>query len=246
MKTNDAAVLVIGASSEIARELIRKILQTRPDCKLIAISRRVDPEFMQASGDRILWLQSDYSEESMQEIKVKLSVYSGSFVQVFICNGVLHNNNVWPEKRLADVNASSFIELMKTNALLPVLWLKHLKGLFSLNQECVITVFSARVGSISDNKRGGWYGYRASKAALNMLLKTAAIEYTRFAKNIRFLSFHPGTTDTPLSKPFQRSVEESKLFAPKYVAERLLNLLSEIKFENVIEYRAWDGNAIDW
>ena len=113
-------------------------------------------------------------------------------------------------------------------------------------QSCVVTTFSARIGSIEDNRLGGWYSYRASKAALNMLLKTAAIEYQRVAKGVRFLVFHPGTTDTPLSKPFQKFVSKDKLFTPEFVADQLLTIVEQQASESNIQFLDWDGKAIPW
>ena len=105
-----------------------------------------------------------------------------------------------------------------------------------------------RIGSIADNGKGGWYAYRASKAALNMLLKTSAIEYQRSLPGLRFIAFHPGTTDTPLSEPFQRSVPEGKLFTPKYVAQCLLQRLDEASAaaDGQARFVAYDGSTIAW
>ncbi|CAN0507506.1 unnamed protein product, partial [Discosporangium mesarthrocarpum] len=121
-----------------------------------------------------------------------------------------------------------------------------LKPLLRGKRDRVITVMSARVGSIDDNERGGWYAYRASKAALNMLFKTAAIEYRRTAKQTRFLAFHPGTTDTPLSQPFQKSVPPDKLFSPEFVAERLLGLTDALPGSDLVQFLDWDGEAVAW
>jgi NAD(P)-dependent dehydrogenase (short-subunit alcohol dehydrogenase family) len=109
-----------------------------------------------------------------------------------------------------------------------------------------VTVFSARVGSISDNHLGGWYSYRTSKAALNMLLKTVSIEFSRRAKNIKIISFHPGTTDTLLSKPFQKNVPEGKLFTCEFVANQLISIVSDTAIDGELSYVDWQGRNIDW
>lgn len=121
-----------------------------------------------------------------------------------MCNGILHSQSIKPEKRLEDFNTDAFNHVIMANALTPMLWIQKLTPILIGNTQCKIIVFSARVGSISDNNLGGWYSYRASKAALNMMLKTAAIELARRAENIKIIAFHPGTTDTSLSKPFQK------------------------------------------
>ena len=105
---------------------------------------------------------------------------------------------------------------------------------------------SARVGSISDNRLGGWYSYRASKCALNMLLKTSAIELNRKHKNVKLISFHPGTTDTKLSRPFQSSVSRDKLFTPDFVATKLMDLMRKTDVDGELAYLDWAGAPIDW
>jgi NAD(P)-dependent dehydrogenase (short-subunit alcohol dehydrogenase family) len=127
-----------------------------------------------------------------------------------------------------------------------MLWVKYLKPVLAGKRDCVVTAFGARIGSIEDNQRGGWYSYRASKAALNMLLKTASLEYVRIAKGVRFLIFHPGTTDTPLSKPFQRFVSEDQLFTPEFVAERVVGLVGNEVADKSIQFLDWDGEPIPW
>ena len=93
---------------------------------------------------------------------------------------------------------------------------------------------------------GGWYSYRSSKAALNMMLKTAAIELARRAKNIKIIAFHPGTTDTPLSRPFQENVSAGKFFTCGFVAKRLLSIIEHIAIDGTVSYLDWQGNSIDW
>jgi NAD(P)-dependent dehydrogenase (short-subunit alcohol dehydrogenase family) len=127
-----------------------------------------------------------------------------------------------------------------------MLWIKFLTPYLSSKAPCKLVVFSARVGSISDNNLGGWYSYRASKAALNMMLKTAAIELARRAKNIKIIAFHPGTTDTPLSRPFQKNVPDEKLFTCNFVATQLLNIIENIEIDGKASYLDWQGKAIQW
>ena len=118
--------------------------------------------------------------------------------------------------------------------------------LVASKQPAVFASISARVGSIGDCAMGGWYSYRASKAALNMLLKTAAIEFSRRAKNIKLIAFHPGTTDSPLSAPFQHSVADDALFTPEFVAERLLSLCDAHAPDGQLSYLDWAGKPIAW
>jgi NAD(P)-dependent dehydrogenase (short-subunit alcohol dehydrogenase family) len=235
-------ILVIGASSGIAAALIQQLTDQHE--RLVVVSRKPEklPDIHQNTD--IETHQCDYSDGDIKRVAAELQ--QRNFSKVYICNGILHRNELMPEKRLEDLRPDQFAEVMYANALTPLLWLKHLKPVLKGQQPCVVTLFSARVGSISDNKLGGWYAYRASKAALNMMVKNAAIEYARIAKQTRFLLFHPGTTDTPLSEPFQKSVPEGKLFTPEFVADRLLSISNELGHEPGIDYLDWDGQNIAW
>jgi NAD(P)-dependent dehydrogenase (short-subunit alcohol dehydrogenase family) len=236
--------LVIGAGSAIAAAIIDQYLSAGDS--IVAVSRSVQPDAMARADGRLEWLQSDYSEESIQGICNRLRESAMVFDRVFICNGILHHAHLVPEKRLEDVAAELLTEVMHINAFQPTIWVKHLKPVLRSQQHCILTAFSARIGSIGDNGRGGWYAYRASKAALNMLMKSAAIEYQRERRNVQFLLFHPGTTDTPLSKPFQRSVSPGKLFTAAYVASQLLSIIDGLDPEPSIQYLDWKNTAIEW
>jgi len=238
--------LVIGASGGIATSVIRRLLDNCVVDRVVCISRESGSAFLASHKNRVEWIQSDYSEHSMATVSNRMQQKALRFDRVFICNGILHDAEIFPEKQLQDVNESALLRLFTVNAIQPVLWLKHLTRLLPKDKQCIVTVLSARVGSIADNQLGGWYGYRASKAALNMLLKTAAIESRRFAKNIKFLSFHPGTTDTPLSAPFQKGVPAAKLFSPEFVAEKLLNLIENLPDEPALNFLDWDGKPVAW
>ena len=113
-------------------------------------------------------------------------------------------------------------------------------------ERCVVAALSARVGSIGDNRLGGWYAYRSSKSALNMMLRSLAIEYARRVKNVKLISFHPGTTDTALSKPFQASVPEGKLFTPQFVARQLCAIMESAEINGELSYLDWDNKVIPW
>ncbi|MCG8414786.1 MAG: SDR family NAD(P)-dependent oxidoreductase [Pseudomonadales bacterium] len=242
MSTTPAA-LVIGAGSSLAQATINELLTHGK--AVIAVSRS-DVSKTIEDKSRLAGLVSDYSEESIEEIIAGLVAEESSVDQVFIFNGVLHNGSITPEKRLEQVSETQLLNSFRANTVVPALWLKHLKKLLRKQGQVLLTVLSARVGSISDNRKGGWYGYRASKAALNMLLKSVAIEYQREAKNVSFLVYHPGTTDTPLSKPFQRNVSPENLFTPDFAARKLLEVINDLDRTELIQFRDWDGNSISW
>jgi NAD(P)-dependent dehydrogenase (short-subunit alcohol dehydrogenase family) len=140
-------------------------------------------------------------------------------LKLIICNGILHTDEISPEKRLEDISASSMREILNVNTVIPLLWLAKLAPLLKSKNTCRVAILSARVGSIEDNRSGGWYSYRASKAALNMLIKTAAIELRRRAPNVKLIAFHPGTTDTRLSKPFPEISARGKVIHTRVCCE---------------------------
>jgi NAD(P)-dependent dehydrogenase (short-subunit alcohol dehydrogenase family) len=249
--------LVIGAGSAIAQALIKELVAQHAVRSIVAVSRSlpvsdtvapsavIDEVTRRKSAHlgTVTHLSCDYSSASIKQIAQRLT---GGFSHVFICTGVLHNNDIKPEKRIEDIDAQQMAELLHINTVLPVLWLQALLPVLKNAPRCVFTVFSARVGSISDNHSGGWYSYRASKASLNMLVKTAAIEYARRAPGVKLLAFHPGTVDTALSRPFQKNVPADKLFKPQFVAKCLLSISAELPVDGTASYLDWAGEKIDW
>ena len=162
------------------------------------------------------------------------------------CVGLLHNQQQQPEKALRQLNSSNLLIYFQINSVGPVLLAKHLLGLFKHTEPSIFATISAKVGSIGDNRTGGWYGYRASKAALNMFLKTAAIEYSRRSPKTTLVMLHPGTTDTRLSKPFQRGVAPEKLFSSERTVTQLLGVLENVTINDSGEFFSWDGSRLPW
>ena len=231
--------LIVGANSAIAQALIHRLLLQGP---VIAISRRPLGVIAEGLESR----QCDYSEGAISALVTELATRELFISNVFIFNGILHQATIKPEKRLEDLSADALNTLFHINTITPMLWLKHLMRLVKGDKKCVVAVMSARIGSISDNRLGGWYSYRASKAALNMLLQTSAVEYARRAKNVVILAFHPGTTDTPLSKPFQQNVDKEKLFSTDFVAQRLLAVTQTVTPSAEAYFIDWNGESILW
>lgn len=238
--------LIIGANSGIATALTLALLKDT-DRQLILITRNIEHLQGIDSNQAIPIHVNNYDELSIKRAVSKLQAMKAlPITQVFICSGILHSRNIKPEKRLEDFDANAFSQIINANTLSPILWLKHLTTLLTSEHTCKVTVFSARVGSTSDNKLGGWYSYRSSKAALNMLLKTVAIEFARRAKNIKVIAFHPGTTDTPLSKPFQKNVPVGKLFTREFVAKQLLDIVEKTPVDGELSYLDWQGKHINF
>ena len=238
--------LIVGANSEIAKAIALLTINTAHQ-QLIVVSRDTAFYEHQQFHDSQVIKVKDYHEQSINRVVASISELDALNINnVFICHGLLHNQHIKPEKRLSEFSADSFLELITANTVTPMLWLKSLLPCLSRKQTCKIIVFSARVGSISDNKLGGWYSYRASKAAMNMLLKSAAVELARSAKNIKLISFHPGTTDSPLSKPFQKNVPINKLFNSEFVAQQLIDIVHNIPIDGEASFVDWQGKSIPW
>lgn len=241
-----STAIIIGASGGLGSALCKRWQQDHKVDHVIAVSRHAIADDEKSRESNTHFIQCDYTESSIVDTCEKIKTLTDSISRVCICNGILHNEHVWPEKRIEDVSISALQEVFSINSIIPILWLKALVTLVKGPTDCVISVFSARIGSIDDNRSGGWYSYRASKAALNMLLKTAAIEYARRAKNVKLIAFHPGTTDTALSKPFQRSVKQINLFTPDFVAEHLVNIMNNQRVDGELSFIDWENKAIAW
>ena len=165
---------------------------------------------------------------------------------VIVATGLLQDASQSPEKRLADLNPVRLARSFQVNAIGPALVLKHFAPRLPREGKAVLAVLTARVGSIADNRLGGWYGYRASKAAANQFVRTAAVELAARRKDAICVALHPGTVDTPLSAPFQRGVPAEKLFTADVAAERLLAVIDGLTPARTGGFFAWDGQPIEF
>lgn len=236
-----SSAIVIGGHSTIAQTIIQRLLHDRQTTHVYVFSRRP----ANFEHPRLSWQTCQYDETAIQEAMSALPDQL-EINRLIICNGILHQDSIQPEKRLEQIDSMQLHQLFDVNTIIPMLWLKQLMPRLRQQPDCRIAVFSARVASINDNRYGGWYGYRASKAALNMLLKSASIELKRRSKGVSLLAFHPGTTDTPLSRPFHQNVSDSQLLAPETVAEKLLYLLDNRPPGTPFAFLDWQGKTVDW
>lgn len=163
---------------------------------------------------------------------------------VFVAIGLLHEYERGPEKALKDLDGDWLARNFAVNAIGPALVAKHFLPLMPKAGRSVFAALSARVGSISDNRLGGWHGYRASKAALNQLIRTIAIEERRRNSSSIVVALHPGTVDTALSKPFQGNVPAGHLFDAGRAAVQLLDVLDSLRPPDSGKLFAWDGAEI--
>lgn len=165
---------------------------------------------------------------------------------VIVATGLLHKDGLGPEKALRDLDAEWLTQLYAVNAIGPALVAKRFLPIMPETGRTVFAALSARVGSISDNRLGGWHGYRASKAALNMLVRNLAIEERRRNDRSIVVSLHPGTVDTDLSRPFQRGVQPGKLFDADRAALQLLDVIEELKPADSGKLFDFEGKEVEF
>jgi hypothetical protein len=163
---------------------------------------------------------------------------------LLIATGILHDGEHGPEKAFRDLDATWLARTYAINTVGPALVLKHFLPLLAKTGRPVAAALSARVGSIGDNRLGGWHGYRASKAALNMIVRNASIEAKRRNDRALVVALHPGTVDTPLSRPFQGNVTPGTLFDPDRAALQLLDAIEGLKPADSGKLIAWDGAEV--
>lgn len=165
---------------------------------------------------------------------------------IIIATGVLYQNNITPEKSIKELSYSKFQKIFAINTIGPALVAKHFIKLLRNDQKAIFVCISARVRSISDNQLGGWYAYRSSKAALNMVIKNLSIEIARKNKDTIIISLHPGTVDSNLSKPFESSVKKDKLFTPEYSVSLMTEVIKKLKLKDSGKIFAYDGKKIEY
>ena len=164
---------------------------------------------------------------------------------MIVATGLLHDGaGLQPEKTWRTIEAEALERAYRVNAVGPALIAKHFLPRLERGRKTAFAVVTARVGSISDNQLGGWYAYRASKAAANMLVRTFSIELARRNPAALCVALHPGTVDTALSEPFQGGVPQGKLFSPAKSARSLLDVLDELGPDDSGQLYAWDGQRI--
>lgn len=221
--------LVIGASGTIGAAFV-ELLKNSPRCASVtALHRQSTPAIDFADQDSIARAASALAD-------------GPRFHLVINAAGLLHTVDFMPEKRLADLDYAQMQATFQANTFGPALVLRHFVPL--LNRErAIMAVLSAKVGSIGDNRLGGWYSYRASKAALNMMVKTAAIEVARTQPNTVLVALHPGTVNSRLSQPFRGET----IGRPANVAaDDMLRVLDVLTPPDSGAFRSYDGATLPW
>lgn len=220
--------LVIGASGALGSAFC-ELLKEDPRCSVVReLGRTSVPGLDLETPDSIAKAAADLAEEAPYQL-------------ILHAAGLLHRDGIKPEKSYSAIETDAFQAVFQVNTLGPALVLRHFLPL--LDPRGAMAVLSAKVGSIGDNRLGGWYAYRASKAALNMLIKTAAIELARTRPQTRLLSLHPGTVISGLSQPF-RSASAAR--PANRAAHELLSLIDRLTPADSGNFFAYNGERLPW
>ncbi len=232
-------IAIIGASGGIGSAFV-ELLSKDQQNTLYTFSR--SPQNRSFTRGNVTSASIDYNnEESIYEA----AETSGPLDLVIVATGFLHNHTIMPERSLHELSTEKFEKNFLINTIGPALIAKHFLPKMNKKQRSVFAILSARVGSISDNRLGGWYSYRASKAAVNMLIRTASIEVARKAPNTIVVGLHPGTVNSQLSQPFQRNVKPEKLFTAEYSVKKLMGVIQNLNTNDSGKIFAWDGKQIE-
>lgn len=226
------SAVVIGASGGIGEALSSALEASGRFATVHRFGRSLD-------GD----MHVDLEDEASLAAAARRVAAGAAPTVVIVATGVLHHGHE-PERSYRAMTAEHLLRDYGVNTVGPALVAKHFLPLLPRDRRAVFAALSARVGSISDNRLGGWHSYRASKAALNMILRNLAIEVARSHPHAIVAGLHPGTVGTGLSEPFQRGVPAGKLFTPENSAGRLLSVLDELAPADTGGVFAWDGTTI--
>lgn len=230
------SVLIIGGSSGIGQAIAQQ--SSAEGVVVSVISRQAAPV-----ASPWFWyqdaLQSQHSSQDCIEQALQHKPDT-----IVICNGVLHDAQGLPEKTIRQLDSAILTQRLQTNVVIPAQYLQALFRYLTRTPQIKVLVLSAKVGSITDNHLGGWYSYRMSKAALNMLVKNLSLEVGRLNPSACIVAVHPGTTDTPLSEPFQSNLPEGQLQTAADTAQRLLKVRDALTPQLSGALLNWDTSVL--
>lgn len=234
--------VVVGASGGIGSAFVDHLLARDSVEQVYGFARSMSRA---ANPERLVWGRLDYADTATIEAAAEQVKEDGQIDLVIVATGLLHaEDGFGPEKSLRQLDPEALARNYLVNSIGPMMVAKYFLPLLVKDEKSVFAALSARVGSISDNRIGGWYGYRAAKAGLNQMLRTASIEHQRRWPHSVLIGLHPGTVDTGLSKPFQRNVAEGKLFTAQHSTEQMLDVIDRVTAEDSGNVFAYDASQI--
>ena len=227
-----SVAVVLGSTGGIGKAIKDNLVKQNIFYDVIPVSRETNPKV------------DLENEESIIDLAEAIKRRDRELGLLVDATGLLHNENIFPEKNLRSLTQEALVENFLVNAIGPVLCLKHLSQLFPRVGKSVFVSLSARVGSVEDNQLGGWYSYRASKAALNQLIKTASIELARGLPDHVSVAVHPGTVATKLSKPFSKA--GLRLLTPDEAAAKLWKVIENLESSDTGKFFDNEKRSIPW
>jgi NAD(P)-dependent dehydrogenase (short-subunit alcohol dehydrogenase family) len=234
---NPTSALVIGGSGGLGEAIVRELRARRSYWQVLSLSRRPQESVpsLDYADEKSMQKAAQWVQEQCQNAPLRF---------VLVATGFLHAEGAAPERSWAELNDQYLQKVMLVNAIGPALTLKYFAPLLPRNTRTQWAMISAKVGSIADNGLGGWYGYRASKAALNQIVKTASIEMTRRNKQSICVALHPGTVATTLSQPFSKTGLNVR--APDVAARELVNVMERLSQKDTGGFFDYQGVSLPW
>jgi NAD(P)-dependent dehydrogenase (short-subunit alcohol dehydrogenase family) len=232
-------VAIIGSSGAIGRAFLDAYIADKDISNIYSISRTE----VKSNDKRIIHINIDVTDEV--SVKAAASkIEENRLDRLIVATGVLHTKSFGPEKSIKDIKIENFVKIFSVNTFGPALIGKYFLPLMTKDQKSIVAFLSARVGSISDNKLGGWYAYRASKSALNQIIKNFSIEAKRTNSSGIIIGLQPGTVKSKLSEPFQKNVKKGKLFLPEDSVDSLVKVIENVMQNDSGKIFDWEGEEI--
>ena len=233
------SVAIIGSSGAIGRAFLDAYIADKDISNIYSISRTE----VKSNDKRIIHINIDVTDEV--SVKAAASkIEENRLDRLIVATGVLHTKSFGPEKSIKDIKIENFVKIFSVNTFGPALIGKYFLPLMTKDQKSIVAFLSARVGSISENKLGGWYAYRASKSALNQIIKNFSIEAKRTNSSGIIIGLQPGTVKSKLSEPFQKNVKKGKLFLPEDSVDSLIKVIENVMQNDSGKIFDWEGEEI--
>ncbi|MCI5072365.1 SDR family NAD(P)-dependent oxidoreductase [bacterium] len=253
MKKNNRVVLVLGANRGIGLGIVKNLIKDKANFRIYASYRSEERSkelltLAQQHSKQLKCIVFDAIQESdYRQLYENVASNSERIDLCINCIGILDDGTTFPERKIEDLSQASLMQAYLHNTVPTLLLAKHLKSLLFKSEQPKLIAVSAKVGSISDNRLGGWYSYRLSKTALNMAIKNISIEFKRRHQDSIVVAIHPGTTETDLSKPFIKNAAKKYIIhQPQQTGDHILKIIEGLSPNETGSFFSWDGSLIPW